>query len=77
MKDFVFTADTVNRIGKQFELEMDLALNEDTVNSSLQMENTYIPELPDGTGLHGFFFYAKTILNEVSSNFRERQIFST
>lgn len=34
----------------QFETEMNLALNEEYDQASLLMENTYIPELPDGTG---------------------------
>lgn len=29
---------------------MNLSLNEETNDSSLLMENTYIPELPDGSG---------------------------
>lgn len=50
MDGFVYTMETIERIGKQFENEMDLSLNERFEESSLQMENTYIPELPDGTG---------------------------
>lgn len=46
----MYTAATVERIGEQFEVEMNLSLNERFDESSLQMENTYIPELPDGTG---------------------------
>lgn len=36
---------------------MDLSLNESFDESSLQMENTYIPELPDGTGELEFYFF--------------------
>lgn len=50
MKGFTFSSEIIERIGHQFEHEMDLSLNEELENSSLQMENTYIPELPDGTG---------------------------
>uniref|UniRef100_A0A1I8QEZ0 Phosphotransferase n=1 Tax=Stomoxys calcitrans TaxID=35570 RepID=A0A1I8QEZ0_STOCA len=39
--------DTLERIRQVFRSEMDLALKMQP--SSLQMENTYIPELPDGT----------------------------
>lgn len=46
-----FNESIVNRIANQFETEMNLALNEKFDESSLLMENTYIPELPDGTGL--------------------------
>lgn len=52
MAGFEYAPEIVERIGKQFELEMDLSLNERFDESSLQMENTYIPELPDGTGLN-------------------------
>lgn len=41
---------TLDRICKQFSTEMDLSLNERFEESSILMENTYIPELPDGTG---------------------------
>lgn len=50
MDGFEYNAETVEQIGRQFETEMDLSLNEQFDESSLQMENTYIPELPDGTG---------------------------
>lgn len=56
---FEYTAETVERIAKQFELEMDLSLNEQFDESSLQMENTYIPELPDGTGDVTSFCFAQ------------------
>lgn len=46
-----FDEATLNRIAKQFETEMNLALNEQYDDASLLMENTYIPELPDGTGV--------------------------
>lgn len=39
---------TALRIGEVFVSEMDLGLRDKS--SSCQMENTYIPELPDGTG---------------------------
>lgn len=39
---------TVLRIGEVFVKEMDLGMRDKP--SSCQMENTYIPELPDGTG---------------------------
>lgn len=45
-----FNESIVNRIANQFETEMNLALNERFDESSVLMENTYIPELPDGTG---------------------------
>lgn len=47
-----FNQSTIDRIAKQFETEMNLALNEQFDEASLLMENTYIPELPDGTGAH-------------------------
>ena len=40
--------ETMTRVGKIFEAEMLDALTEKP--SSLQMENTYIPELPNGSG---------------------------
>lgn len=44
-----FNEPTLKRIATQFETEMNLALNERWDEASLLMENTYIPELPDGT----------------------------
>lgn len=52
MDGFIYTAETIEEIGIRFEAEMDLSLNERFDESSLQMENTYIPDLPDGTGTH-------------------------
>jgi len=43
-----FSEPTVKRIANQFEKEMNLALNEQYDEASVLMENTYIPELPDG-----------------------------
>lgn len=40
----------INRVTKQFETEMDLALDDQLDDTSLLCENTYIPELPDGSG---------------------------
>ncbi|XP_047112829.1 hexokinase-1-like [Schistocerca piceifrons] len=42
-----FTMETVKKIGRVFESELEKGIHEEP--SSLQMENTYIPELPDGT----------------------------
>lgn len=47
MKCLVLDRDKIENIFEIFESEMQLALNEQP--SSLQMENTYIPELPDGS----------------------------
>nr|AHN49716.1 hexokinase-1 [Delia antiqua] len=47
VKRLAFTDAIVERIKQVFISEMELALNMEP--SSLQMENTYIPELPDGT----------------------------
>lgn len=49
LNGFFFDEPTVNRIANQFETEMNLALNEQYDDASLLCENTYIPELPDGT----------------------------
>lgn len=43
-----FSAATTRRIQSVFISEMEKGIREKP--SSLQMENTYIPELPDGTG---------------------------
>lgn len=47
LKQLVFSDEIIEQIRNVFISEMQLALNEQS--SSLQMENTYIPELPDGT----------------------------
>ena len=47
MKNLILNNDQINGVGEAFKQEMSSALDEKT--SSLQMENTYIPELPDGT----------------------------
>lgn len=47
LKQLVLNDDIIEKIKNVFISEMQLALNEQS--SSLQMENTYIPELPDGT----------------------------
>lgn len=47
MKDLVLTKEQIKKISEVFKSEMQAALDDKT--SSLQMENTYIPELPDGT----------------------------
>lgn len=44
-----FSAKTVRAIQKVFKNEMEKGIHQQP--SSLQMENTYIPELPDGTGM--------------------------
>lgn len=36
---------------------MNLALNERWDEASVLMENTYIPELPDGTGVFLFYIF--------------------
>jgi len=47
LNSLILKDEDIERIGDVFESEMDLALSEK--KSSLQMENTYIPELPNGT----------------------------
>lgn len=47
LKNLILSNDQVQRVGEAFKQEMSSALDEKT--SSLQMENTYIPELPNGT----------------------------
>lgn len=39
---------TLHRVGEVFERELEAGLRDQP--SSLQMANTYVPELPDGTG---------------------------
>ncbi|XP_055922474.1 hexokinase-1-like [Eupeodes corollae] len=46
LQGLVLTDETIKQIQNVFISEMNLALNDQP--SSLQMENTYIPELPDG-----------------------------
>jgi hexokinase len=45
----LFSSETVEKIRNIFEDEIERGIKSDK-SSSLQMENTYIPELPDGTG---------------------------
>lgn len=47
MQNLILSDAIINKIGDVFESEMNLALAEK--ESSLQMENTYIPELPNGS----------------------------
>lgn len=47
LKNLILNDDQIQRVGEAFKQEMASALDEKT--SSLQMENTYIPELPNGT----------------------------
>lgn len=47
LKKLVLNKDEIKRVGDAFKEEVLAALDEKP--SSLQMENTYIPELPDGT----------------------------
>lgn len=47
LKNLILNNDQIQRVGEAFKQEMSSALDEKT--SSLQMENTYIPELPNGT----------------------------
>lgn len=50
LDSLILTDHDIERIGDVFESEMTLALTVQNSNSSLQMENTYIPELPNGSG---------------------------
>jgi hypothetical protein len=47
LRKLILNKDEIQRVGEAFKQEMTCALDEKS--SSLQMENTYIPELPDGT----------------------------
>ena len=47
LKNLILNNDQIQRVGEAFKHEMSSALHEKT--SSLQMENTYIPELPNGS----------------------------
>lgn len=71
----MFDIPTVKRIAEQFETEMELSLNEQHEESSLLMENTYIPELPDGTGkLYILMSNAFKVLSIVVFIFRRHKI---
>ncbi|KAH9644977.1 hypothetical protein HF086_003307 [Spodoptera exigua] len=47
LKDLVLCGEVLRRVAEVFEQELERGLSEQP--SSLQMENTYVPELPDGT----------------------------
>lgn len=47
LKNLILNNEQIQKIGEVFKEEMLAALDQKT--SSLQMENTYIPELPDGS----------------------------
>lgn len=47
LKNLILTKEQIERIGDVFKVDLLSGLDEKP--SSLQMENTYIPELPDGT----------------------------
>lgn len=47
LKNLILSNDQIQRVGEAFKQEMSKGLHEEI--SSLQMENTYIPELPNGT----------------------------
>lgn len=47
LKNLILNNEQIQRVGETFKEEMLTAL--DQKESSLQMENTYIPELPDGS----------------------------
>ncbi|CAG0878833.1 unnamed protein product [Darwinula stevensoni] len=50
LRPLIFTQDTINRIRDVFEQEMKLGLAKNPPKrSSLLMENTFLPELPNGT----------------------------
>jgi hexokinase len=49
LRKLILNKDQIRRVGEAFQYEMSAALDEQMNKSSLQMENTYIPELPDGT----------------------------
>jgi len=50
LEKLILTRETTEKVGEAFKNEMNLALSEKP--SSLQMDNTYIPELPNGTGFY-------------------------
>lgn len=62
LNGFYFDDKITNRIAKQFEAEMEMALDDQLEGTSLLCENTYIPELPNGTGTYNQ--YVSTIDNE-------------
>lgn len=47
LKNLILNDEQIQGVGEAFKKEMTMALDEK--KSSLQMENTYIPELPNGT----------------------------
>lgn len=55
------TIPIMRRVQKVFLDEMNRGLAQKP--SSLQMENTYLPELPDGTGNYLHFFFSKLLIN--------------
>lgn len=50
LQPLILTREKTDKVAEAFQNEMNLALTEKP--SSLQMENTYIPELPNGTGAY-------------------------
>lgn len=54
LKNLILNDDQIRRVGEAFKQEMSSALMAGDSTSSLQMENTYIPELPNGTE-HGTY----------------------
>lgn len=54
LADLVLSGDVLRRVADVFEQELERGLREEP--SSLQMENTYVPELPDGTGAYCYDF---------------------
>lgn len=52
LKCIELDAPTVLKIGEIFLKELELGIRDKP--SSLQMENTYIPELPDGSGQYNY-----------------------
>lgn len=56
LKGLVLSEETQKKIRNVFESEMELGLaKKPAVPSSLQMENTFLPELCDGSGQIQFF----------------------
>lgn len=53
LQQLILTKEKTERVHETFINEVNLALAEQP--SSLQMENTYIPELPNGTGSYFLF----------------------
>lgn len=56
MQQLILTKEKTEKVHETFINEVNLALTEQP--SSLQMENTYIPELPNATGL---YFIARSV----------------